>query len=375
MRKSGFDEVVSSCLKAVWNQSAWDDALGKIASYLDNDAITLENFGSDLDSIVDFRSHGIDTPSIAAYLEYFHATNPRHPHLKQTVAGESLYDNKILSEHQMDKHEFYNELLQPFGLRYFISNTLVRTQDSLVLLAQHIPTRKSHATKEQVVTLERIAPVVAQTYQLSRNFGQLQTAQDTYKDIIDHLGVGIVILDKQGGIERSNSIADRLCSAHQCINYTTNGIRLKDQAIDKLLASSITNALKAELQPPSDPVLVSDHDNHRFLRIDVLPMRSSHQTVDFFELSARQNRVLLVVRDIGSAEKMPDGVLKFCFSLTNREIELARSLVKGNSLSRHAELRQVKITTVRTQFASLRAKLGARTQADVMRQLIPLLSA
>ena len=68
--------------------------------------------------------------------------------------------------------------------------------------------------------------------------------------------------------------------------------------------------------------------------------------------------------------KIDETALVTWFGLSKKEAALAAAFATGTSLAEFAEQRDVAITTVRTQFANLKAKLGAGDQAAVVRQVL-----
>lgn len=61
--------------------------------------------------------------------------------------------------------------------------------------------------------------------------------------------------------------------------------------------------------------------------------------------------------------------LRAAFDLTDAESEIALAFAEGETLADIAKLRRTSVSTVRNQFKMLRLKLGASTQADVVRIL------
>jgi DNA-binding CsgD family transcriptional regulator len=63
----------------------------------------------------------------------------------------------------------------------------------------------------------------------------------------------------------------------------------------------------------------------------------------------------------------PEDVLAEKFGLTLAQARVLSAFLSGQSLKEIARLQSVSINTVRTHFVQMRAKLGARDQADVIR--------
>ena len=373
--KPDFSQVVTQCYEAAWDHRAWPHTLSVLCDHVGSQAITLESFDADCQTLIDFQSSGIDTGAADEYVNYYLALNPRQAVLKKSQEGDIYFDGKILTEKEMDHSEFYADLLKPAGLRYFLSSTLIRNDSQLVILAEHIATRSGHSSKNCADELRTLAPYFSHAYQLSLHIGALQESIETGRQILDSLDVGISILNQRSQPVYNNKVVEMLCHDHPGISLNGSGFRIRDSQVRKRFEQAIGRALDSAIQPPTESLLIPGDANHPFLRVDITPVCATGCVADRFEASARQRKSLVLIRDVGSRQTMPFEVLKYCFSLTPREIKLAQGLVAGLTLSQYANSAQVKITTVRSQFASLRSKLGARNQADVMRVLMPLLSS
>ena len=371
--KPTFSEVVGRCYEAAWDQSAWPSALSVLNDHVGSQAITLESYGPDFKTINDFHAVGIDTESIDNYINYYHALNPRHAVITRSMQGDVIFDQKVLSEKEMDHSEFYADLLRPYGLRYFLASTLIRNENQLVVLAEHICSRRGHSTQAGIEKIQLLAPYFAHAYQLSLKIGVLKESYETNLRILDSLDTGIVLLDNRAQLFFSNRSAEKLCLTHHAISLTSTGVWIRDAILRQQFNQALMHSRDAIFQPSSQSLLIPGDATTAFLRIDISPLRARGHMADEFEVSVKRHKTLVLIRDVGSQQSLPDEVLKYCFSITQREIELARGLVDGQTLSQYADYAEVKITTVRSQFASLRSKLGAHNQADVMRILIPLL--
>lgn len=80
--------------------------------------------------------------------------------------------------------------------------------------------------------------------------------------------------------------------------------------------------------------------------------------------------MLLTVASLNEKISIDEQSLRAWFGLSEREATLAASFAEGTSLADYAETEGLSMNTVRTQFAHIRAKLGAVDQADVVRQIL-----
>jgi len=81
---------------------------------------------------------------------------------------------------------------------------------------------------------------------------------------------------------------------------------------------------------------------------------------------------VVLLRIIADPDKMPIDIesLQVWYDLSPREAAVAAAFAEGMSLTDYAEATDVAITTVRTHFANVKAKLGASDQAAVVRKVL-----
>ena len=87
--------------------------------------------------------------------------------------------------------------------------------------------------------------------------------------------------------------------------------------------------------------------------------------LDFLE--ARSKKLQQEGAAAGSRDLPPEDFLAVRFDLTPAQAKVLSAFLTGHTLQEISEAQQVSINTVRTHFVQIRAKLGARDQADVVR--------
>ena len=87
--------------------------------------------------------------------------------------------------------------------------------------------------------------------------------------------------------------------------------------------------------------------------------------VKCFETGEGARHALLLAHDSHPDGDRLIGPLRECFGLTRSEAEVAAGIAEGRSIERIAELREVAVSTIRTQVKHISAKLGCTRQSQI----------
>jgi DNA-binding CsgD family transcriptional regulator/PAS domain-containing protein len=146
------------------------------------------------------------------------------------------------------------------------------------------------------------------------------------------------------------------------------GLRLKDQQLfairtdehDELRAAALhAHARERGSDEPASAVVVHATDGKPLL-VRAYALGRPHL--------GRSDRCVLVLSTGEPGEKAIDALLQ-SFKLTGAEQRLVKHLLEGDSLSGAARAFDLSIETVRGQLKSARAKIGVRTQAELLQVL------
>jgi len=116
--------------------------------------------------------------------------------------------------------------------------------------------------------------------------------------------------------------------------------------------------------------MVLSHEDVTLRPFDTVVQRgASHAWTNRGTGSAIFSAVTIDLSVAGAARPDAAGKIEFAalYGLTRSELEVALALAGGASLKDIAESRKVSINTVRTHAAHLRDKMGAHSQADIVR--------
>lgn len=197
---------------------------------------------------------------------------------------------------------------------------------------------------------------------------QDQVERDWLSMLFTEASDGMLLLSTSRHILLSNKRARDLMDAETPIILKNGRLFGASEADD----TALQNAL--------DALFVASPDRTNLaVRLDGVKGRESHSGPTLLraerlrrESEGRGGPPVVLLRLLPPPDQLTidEEALVTWYGLSNKEAALAAAFATGTSLADFADQRDVSITTVRTQFANLKAKLGAGDQAAVVRHVL-----
>jgi len=181
--------------------------------------------------------------------------------------------------------------------------------------------------------------------------------------VLEELDYGVVLLNASGRVLHCNLAARRGLDEEHPLMLSGNQLRCRDAK---------------DSTPFNDALLAAENEGRRCL----LPLGegelSSNVVVVPLNRNVTQAAVLLVLERRQLCGELATQWFALRYGLTPTETEVLKALSQGARPGSVAERQGVAISTVRTQIQSIRAKSGADSIGELLRQLAvlpPLVSA
>lgn len=367
----GLLTVIEACYAASLDGAKWPDTLTMLAEYLGGVDATLE-IHSELEAGPTFFVGGNRLPKegIKAYLAHYSNVCPRIGYIRAQPVGGIGFDHDFASEADMDRDEFYADFLAPDDLRYFLSaNLMQRPGLATGFTAIQRSPRQGHATRRDARRLATLRPHLSQALDTHLRLGARARQQASLLESLDHLDTGVVLLDAAGGVAYANAAAEKIARDADGLGISKGGIAIENAAARKyfreILAGFLADTLDAPLRPAGEVFVPRPSGLPPYA---LLIRRLSAPGAAIGE-SATEPAAIVFLHDPAYGAAPEAAGLADAFGLTRREAELAIALHAGQSLRAHAADRNIKISTARFHLYRAMAKMGARSQADMVRLL------
>lgn len=203
-------------------------------------------------------------------------------------------------------------------------------------------------------------------YELPGKLGLREAEQDglIIISILQRFGVCAAEIGPDMTLVRSNSCFEACVKAGDGgLTLRTGILSASEEGDADHLRSSVTRAC---LTDPGGVISLARDNKRRQVYMRVLPLHGARD---------QPRHALLLFRDPDRPRADLIRVLKQTFGLSAAEVEIAVELAGGAELSEIAAERGVRLTTVRSQLASLMSKTQTKRQAQLVALLARLESA
>lgn len=359
------EEKLQSAIDALYDaalaERPWHEAMEQVRQLFGSVAVNLEIIDKRLMQPIFICDSGIPPESITRYLEEFSDSCPRVLHGAGWKPGHIGFDSQILSETDMDKDPFYQELLRPDDMRYFMSATLSNSTDEYGVLAIQRSANQGHVNADDVNLLKRIAPQVVRAVSIARRLGPV-SGTSAPGTLLDQSSTAIFFLDVNGAIVSKNKAANELIETYpkaiktlqDRLHFSGAAFKQFEKALAKALAPSATASAFTLGANPNTP-----------LSAYITPLEKNQSTA-VMPLSAR---VAVLLSFQTSRSDLLRALLAQTYDLTRRQRDLSIALLLGHSLESFAQQHDLSLATVRTHLARVREKTGTHTQAELVSKL------
>ena len=283
--------------------------------------------------------------------------DPRESGFGKALSFGCVTDQDIFAPGEMKTHPFYQELLTPLGLRWFIAIAFQAGGRAWAASVQGKPERGPFGREDAEILLglkNDLAVAANRAIELGA------ARQEDLESFFSHAGRAAVVIDCDGRVLSSVDEGEEILGACDLLRAGRLGGShplLADRL--EVLAAAAVSYVPGRSSPIPRPVDVLAPDRRHY-RIDAIPMPR-----DFQEL-VRGAGAIVTVRELAASAAAAHDEYRRMFDLTAREAELAACLAAGQSLSQAAGALEMSLGTARHHLKSIFGKTGTRRQAELV---------
>ncbi len=214
----------------------------------------------------------------------------------------------------------------------------------------------------------RAAPHLSRALKIWAKLGGQSNLEHTISGALDAINFGIVIVDLNGRILRTNCAAERILGMSDGILSIRGRIGCQSHTDTSALLVAIRWAAQPSSfgRSPNTNIAVARGDR-RPLMVHVVPPASRMRSA--YDLSARTAAALFIV-DPESPPQRPIEMFCRLYGLTPAESHLLREVIGGEGLAHAASKLGIAVSTARTQLKQVFAKTKTSRQAELVRILL-----
>jgi DNA-binding CsgD family transcriptional regulator len=347
--------------------SLWPQALASVTRLIGGVGTTLEIFDRRSLAHLDFLSFGVPPPSEIAYLSHYVSMNPRIPDALPRKAGDTTWDYRVIDEKGIDRSEFYGDFLAPMDMRYTVVGILKTASTEFGAIAVQRSARQGHIDRANAAMMERLAPHVSQSMDMTRRLRSERTASQSLERALDWLADGVALIRADGSIAYANLAFQGIARAGDGLRITKNTLEFASAAARGRFDAAIAGvlALRSDVvyATGADFVVARPSGAAPYV-LSVRPLMTSRH-----ERASRSAVAIVFIRNPPGHGIDDIGLLREVFGFTNAEASVALALRQGISLGEYARTQGVSQNTVYTHARRIKEKTGCHRMPELIGKL------
>lgn len=311
-----------------------------------------------------------------SWLDDFEAMGGGNPAINPRVnAGihakplQVLRECDFITPDEYKRNDHIQELRNRWDWSYICLSTLHKSDDLLIGLAVGRTAEQGHVSDRERDIFASLAPHVRSAVLTQIALEGQHTTLLT--GMLETLSMAAFLCDENGLVRAMTPCAETLISGQNGLKMKLNKLYCHHEKESRLLSEVIRTAATG-LNKPGVPLqrtlVLSSLYKQPALTLDVMPLPQRWQ--HNFSFIPK----VLVLAKHAASQKNADlsrraSILQIAYRFTSAEIDIAHKLVNGLTLEEIAHHRKAAADTVRTQIKSMRHKLSAHNQAELINRL------
>ena len=305
------------------------------------------------------RSENFSDAMIASYEEHYWQCDVWAIRAMHTGLGRVFTSADMISDRDFERTEFYADFCRPLDVFYVIGSVFPVADGELGLLGIHRQRGQRHYTARERLQVKILLPHLQRALQIRHRLAPAATLPACSAQVLDTLGVAVVLMGAQLNVLYVNAAAIKLFGADvpALLHASTKGC--PRWQLTPPLARAVRAAIGSDSQAPACQSLRVPRAEGAPLIVSVAPFRSTNGP------HAGEPCALLLARDPGvcAASLL---AMQHLFGLTPSETQVCQSLAQGQSVDEIANACAVSACTVKTHLHHIYGKTGARRQGELI---------
>lgn len=279
----------------------------------------------------------------------------------------------ILPRSQLLKSDYYQLVLEPFHVYYIAGMDWLYEKESRISIRFARTKEQGPFNAEEKAFFELLIPHLEQSVSLGIQLRQLDSERQIYADSIAKRSIGIITLDKNGGILQYNSTAEKFLDVGDGFKESQNKIKLNTNNEHDVFSNYVNEAIENThkgSRPQINALSISRESGKAPYQMIVKPM-----PVDFHNESDVTPFITLLIQNPENNLEISVRTLMNLYQLTMSEATIAILLAEGHTTDEVAQELDIKKNTVRAHLRSMFVKLGVTQQSMLVSHVLTSLAS
>jgi len=354
---------------AVRDPTLWQPALARAAAAVgtDQSSIVVHDIGTGTMDVVQYQSLH---PAEIARMVSAMGPDALPDYLQDLPSGRALSSTTLISDSELEKSPYFNEVIRPSGIFYGLVSHPQRTRHFLSYASFGRSHRAGPYSNDDVAVLNALLPHLALSLELRQRFKDADLRTAGLYRTLDHLSVGVVLVDNNGRLCFINKVADTILRERDGLRLASGGLAAASPPTTASLRESIASVLRTVPAPHGSATATNDGGRLLLKRpslrpplvVRVLPVGQ----LDLSLPGGQWPAVAIFIRVTDRPTEPDIDLLTGAFGLTRREGELLVQLMQGATTKEAATRLGITIETARTYLKRVLDKTGTHRQAELV---------
>jgi DNA-binding CsgD family transcriptional regulator len=325
------------------------------------------------DSAVSLLStSGFDPVAMDEYARHYASLNPWTDVMQTKPSGFVNTGEMLVPKRELERSEFYCDFLRPRQLADGFGASIFNEGDRQMYFSVLLPPGQRCGAKELALTRE-LVPHLQRAMAIHRRFARLEARAEGAEALLDRLDIGAVLVGEDLRIALANRAAEALLNRADGLLVRAGALRAHDRRDDARLQAALRAALATAAGRRPDGggrVAVARPSGKRPLSLLVSPLFPG-DVAAASRLAEAEPQVAVRVSDPDAGQERAAARAAEAHELTAGEASLLDAFLSEGTLPRAAERLRITHETARSHLKRIFAKTGARSQAELVRIVLP----
>ena len=373
------ESVITQIYNAAAGRKPWEDALASVARGANAFAAHLLCLDKGNGAISFSHVAGAAAPeSHLALVRHWHQHDPRIPKLLTHPRDAWMHCHEHFDDALVASHPFYQEFLIPMGGRFTSAIKLVDDDTLMAVLAIHRSVgSRPLGPGPDLDWLDRLRLHWVEAIAIYRHLTDLHAQHRLGQALLDQMHQPMLLVDDARRLRFANAAARAQLARRGAVQLVGDRLACSQADDDFRLAQAL--AQWTENAAPRAQSALGEGPRRAFVRlrgVDGGPLQglslSPLHPAETMGAFGPVPMIMVYLHDAASNIQADTFALQELFDLTPAEADVAARLSQGGSPEDVATQRGVAMATVRTQVQSLKRKIGAGNQADLIRRVLTI---
>ncbi|MEM8823065.1 MAG: helix-turn-helix transcriptional regulator [Pseudomonadota bacterium] len=278
-----------------------------------------------------------------------------------------LIEDDVIAANLTELQQRPNVLkLQKLGILHRAAGLLNKDNTAISRFSIQFGSDRGRMTTDERVFISTILPHVAKAFDLGRPVKQLAATRRGLIEAIDHLKVGVCVLDARGHVVIANNEFERQRDACRVFSISAEGrLRFSSSEDERRFQNLRAHALNHGhfgARPRKEAISTRDD---AYLCIELIPLDKAEEIG-----SKPLEGFVMYSYDTSLPARCQTGPFSHAYELTDAESEIIDAIADGLTNAQIAERRERSTETVNSQVKMILSKTGCANRTQLVRLMM-----